>query len=119
MAENRVTEVEDCGPFAVAGCDDDENDENAFVVGPFSGAGVDGALEYVSDLFREQAGANPRRWQKQSLNVLVGHLSDHTDSICFDPDRIDPETRRYEAAHVAARALMVLQRLIERKEDDE
>lgn len=53
------------------------------------------------------------RWRRLSDLELWGHLSGHLKSIASDAVRIDPDSGLLEAAHVAVRALQLLQRAIE------
>lgn len=55
-----------------------------------------------------------QRWRRLSWLTLLRHLRDHVREVSEEPGRIDADSKHPTAAHVAARALMVLQAVIER-----
>lgn len=55
-----------------------------------------------------------QRWRRLSWLALLRHLRDHVCEVSEEPGRVDADSRHPTAAHVAARALMILQRVLDR-----
>lgn len=78
-----------------------------------AGASLLDALLAVEALLVSQEHHGAQRWRGLGIVALLGHLRAHVAELLDDLARVDSESRHLTAAHVAARALMVLQRLLE------
>lgn len=70
------------------------------------------AVLAVDALLVAMAPLGVRRWQRLRTPHLLQHLAGHVAEISEDPARIDAVSQHPTAAHVAARALMFLQRVV-------
>lgn len=71
------------------------------------------ALLAVEDLLVAMIPHGVQRWRGLTLALLLSHLRDHVREVAEHPGRVDADSGHRTAAHVAARALMVLQRVTE------
>ena len=82
----------------------------------FKSAQLSEALEHCQQLL-SQGSCNDMmygpRWRGQSLTELRKHLDYHVASTRHQNECVDPDSGCYEMAHVAVRALMLLQLAIE------
>jgi hypothetical protein len=75
--------------------------------------GLIDAVLAVEALLAAMAHHGIQRWRGLSWLEILRHLRDHVCEVAEEPGRIDADSKHRTAAHVAARALMVLQRVIE------
>ena len=76
--------------------------------------GLIDAVLAVEALLAAMAHHGVQRWRRLSWLEILRHLRDHVCEVAEEPGRIDSDSQHPTAAHVAARALMVLQAAIER-----
>jgi hypothetical protein len=74
--------------------------------------GLDGALAALLALLRAEAERHGDRpgspgWTRESVWDHAEHLASHAARVVAEPHRLDPDSGRPEALHVAARALFI------------
>lgn len=72
------------------------------------------AVLAVEALLVAMAPGGLQRWRRLSWLALLRHLRDHVHEVTEEPGRVDGDSRYLTAAHVAARAMMILQRVLDR-----
>lgn len=95
---------------------DTEAERRRILVTLLPGLASEGLLDAVlavEALLVAMAPHGVQRWRLLSRFGLLSHLDLHTREVVGDPHRIDGESMHLSAAHLASRALMTLQAVLE------